>query len=227
MTNELTLLYVEDDNLVRENFTEIFQRYFKNVITADNGKTALEIYENNDINVAIIDISIPKINGLNVASKIRESDKEIELIIMSAYSDKEKLLQAVNLQLFCYLIKPVKIEDLSKTLNNVINNLSSNTIINFKYGYTWDTKLNILAYNNQNIRTTKNEIKLIEYLYKNANTHKNSCDIAHSIFNSHEEISCNNIVQLISRFRKKMLDTYNKKDFFIDNIYGLGYKLLI
>jgi len=226
MTNELTLLYVEDDELVRENFTEIFTRYFKNVITADNGKTALEIYKNNDINVAILDISIPAINGLHLASIIREDNKDIEIIILSAYSDKEKLLQAVNLQLFYYLIKPVKIEALSKTLNDVINKLSNNVNINLNFGYIWNTETNILSYKNKNIKTTKNEIKLIKYLYENSNTYKDSCDIARNIFDSQEEVSCNNIVQLISRFRKKMLDSYNKEDFFIDNIYGLGYKLL-
>ena len=226
MTNELTLLYVEDDELVRENFTEIFTRYFKNVITADNGKTALEIYKNNDINVAILDISIPAINGLHLASIIREDNKDIEIIILSEYSDKEKLLQAVNLQLFYYLIKPVKIEALSKTLNDVINKLSNNVNINLNFGYIWNTETNILSYKNKNIKTTKNEIKLIKYLYENSNTYKDSCDIARNIFDSQEEVSCNNIVQLISRFRKKMLDSYNKEDFFIDNIYGLGYKLL-
>ena len=76
MTNDFKLLYVEDNKVVRENFVEIFSRYFKNITTADNGKTALELYNNNDFNIAILDISIPEISGLSLAKKIRERDSE-------------------------------------------------------------------------------------------------------------------------------------------------------
>ena len=127
MTNNLTLLYVEDNEIVRENFTEIFTKYFKNIITAENGKDALQLYKNNKIDLAILDISIPIINGLNVAAKIRENDSKTEIIMLSAYSDKPKLLQAVNLHLFSYLIKPVQHNELHDTLTRAIAKLSINS----------------------------------------------------------------------------------------------------
>jgi len=227
MRNDLTLLYVEDDDIVRENFKEIFSRYFKSVITTDNGKDALRLYKEHNIDLAILDISIPEINGLNVAAKIRQTDRKTEIIMLSAYSDKPKLLQAVNLQLFSYLIKPVQHKELDDTLNRVIKKLSLNLTTDLKNGYRFDINLGILTYNDINIKISKNEKKLLNFLCSNINSHHTACDIYYELFGTLDEddSGCNNIVQLISRFKKKMLELHHKEYFFIDNIYGLGYKI--
>jgi len=227
MKNNLTLLYVEDDETVRENFTEIFKSYFKNVITADNGKSALELYEKNNIDVAILDVSIPKINGLTVASKIRELDKKIELIIITAYSDREKLLQAVNLQLFNYLVKPVSHKELDAVLCEVIDKLSVDKPMEFLGGYTWQPKLEQLSFKDKYVKVTKNEIKIITTLCDNLNTYLKPCEINELVFNKLGEDDCNNIVQLISRLKKKFIKLGYSKDFFIQSNYGLGYKIVL
>ena len=227
MTNDLTLLYVEDEQVVRENFTEIFSLYFKNILTADNGKTALEIYEKNHIDVAILDISIPKVNGLDVAAKIREKDRDIQIIILTAYSEKEKLLQAINLQLFSYLVKPVKQIELNRTLNQVIDKLQKTAVIDLKNGYSWDSVTELLLFNNEEVKLSKNEKKILQFLCLNMNSHHSACTIAEKLFKeiNTADSTCNNVVQLLSRFKKKMLSKYHNEYFFIDNIYGLGYKI--
>ena len=74
MINDLTILYVEDDETVRENFTEILKEHFLNVITANNGKTALDLYNKYKPHIALLDISVPYINGLTLAEKMREQN---------------------------------------------------------------------------------------------------------------------------------------------------------
>jgi len=71
MKNEATLLYAEDEDIIRESFTEIFSKYFKNVITSDNGTDALKLYQDNNVDIAILDITMPGIDGLSLATKIR------------------------------------------------------------------------------------------------------------------------------------------------------------
>jgi len=225
MNNNLTLLYVEDDDEVRENFQEIFQSYFKNVMTADNGKSAMQLYNKHSIDVAILDISIPEINGLSVAQQIRAIDSKIELIMLTAYSDQEKLLKAVNLQLFSYLIKPVSSDKLFTTLHNVTNKLSQTNILDLGHGYGFDIDLKSLFYNNEKIKITKNEKRLLLLLSTNNNNYCDAEFIFRELFNDEESINLHNVTKLISRFKKKMLDNYDNKYFFIDNIYGLGYKL--
>jgi len=225
MISDYRLLYVEDNEIVRDNFVEIFSRYFKNITTADNGKKALELYEKNKFDIAILDISIPEINGLNVAAKIREKDEKIKIIMLSAYSDQEKLLKAVNLQLFSYLIKPVKYQELDRTLKKVITKLSDSSIINLNYGYSWDKNKKSLNYNSSEVKTSKNERALVELLLSYPDRHFSACEISNEILNHNDDGDCNNITQLISRFKKKMLNLCDKEHFFIDNIYGLGYKI--
>ncbi|MFT7003989.1 MAG: DNA-binding response OmpR family regulator [Sulfurimonas sp.] len=229
MTNNFKLLYVEDNKIVRDNFVEIFSRYFKDITTANNGRTALELYNKNDFDIAILDISIPEMNGLTLATKIREMDSEIEIIMLTAYSDKEKLLYAINLRLFSYLVKPVKIDELDTTLNKLISRLSKSSTLKVEHGYSWDNKMSKLYYNNSEIKLTKNEISLVNFLSDNLLKYHSACEIADTIFNDTKDsdIKCNNTIQLISRFKKKMLKSHNKEHFFIDNIYGLGYKITL
>jgi len=107
MNNNIIVLYVEDDQVVRENFTQILEHYFAQVIVAEDGINALKMYKEHQPQVAILDISIPHLSGLQLAEKIRAENEDIQIIMLTAFSEQEKLLQAVNLQLFAYLIKPV------------------------------------------------------------------------------------------------------------------------
>ncbi|WP_455756246.1 response regulator transcription factor [Sulfurimonas sp.] len=227
MRSDFTLLYVEDDDIVRENFKEIFGKYFKNVITADNGKDALKLYKEHNIDLAILDISIPEINGLNVATKIRETDRNTKIIMISAYSDKSKLLQAINLHLFSYLIKPVQRKELDETLNRVIKKLSSKFAMDLKNGYKFDVDSSLLTFNDKHVKISKNEQKLLSFLCSKNDSHHSACDIYYELFGAQNEddSNANNIVQLISRFKKKMLNLHDNEYFFIDNVYGLGYKI--
>jgi len=226
MRQNLTLLYVEDEAIIRKNFTEIFNLYFTNVLTTDNGKSAIEIYNQNHVDIAILDISIPKINGLDVAEYIRDKHQDTQIIIMSAHSDKERLLKAINLQLFSYLVKPIKQSELDATLKKVISKLNQNSGIELENGYMWDKKSESLSYKDKKIKITKNEQKLLLYLCQNRDILYTACDLSKVLFDTpSRDINCNNVVQIISRFKKKMLRSYHKEYFFIDNIYGLGYKI--
>lgn len=228
MKHDLTLLYVEDEQAIRENFTEIFKKYFTNILLADNGKDALKHYYNNTIDIAILDIAIPKINGLNVAKEIRDSNKKIEIIILSAYSDADKLINAINSRIFAFLVKPIERKELYTTLDNVIKKSYRNNMLSLSKKYHFDTKTEGLFFNDEKIKLSKNETKLLNYLCQNIYSYHSACEIAEAIFgvDSTSDDLCNNVVQLISRFKKKMLKLYDKKHFFIDNIYGLGYKII-
>ncbi len=227
MIHDLTVLYVEDEEITRESFTEIFSLYFKNIITASDGEKGLELYKNNKIDIAILDISVPKINGLDLAKIIHQNNSEIEIIMITGHSEKEKLLQAINLHLCSYLIKPVKKDELNNVLNRVIAKLSKNAKIDLLNGYEYNTQEKLLFYKNHQIKISKNERKLLNFLCGETKTYHSACDISNSIFSLEKEDNfiCNNIIQLISRFKKKMLKFHHKDYFFIDNIYGLGYKL--
>ena len=211
MIRNATLLYVEDNKTVRENFTEIFKTYFKNVITSDNGKEALKLYNANSVDVAILDVSIPGMDGITLAEKIRQKSPETIILIISAYSEKETLLRAVNLGLFGYMIKPVTHKDLMSNIDKIINKLPTDSLVNLPMNYKWEDKQNILYYKESPIKLTRNETKSIKILIANRNKYITSCQIQEEIFEKKdsEDSYCNNIVQLISRLKKKIIKLNN------------------
>ena len=231
MKNNFTLLYVEDDTLVRENFSEIFKTYFNRVIATDNGDEALALYEKNEVDVAILDVNINGLDGISVASKLRETSSEDDLIILmiSAYSDREKLMRAINLQLFGYLIKPVENKKLFSTLDEIIKTLTHKSIIYLTKEYTWNENSHQIFYKGEELKLTKNETLAIETLLYNKNTFMSACDIQYEIFKEKaiKHNNCNNIVQLLSRLKKKMDKVHQSSDYFIENCYGVGYRITI
>jgi len=228
MKKNFTLLYVEDDPIVQENFTEIFKEYFTTVLTTDDGNIALELYENNSIDVAILDISIKGINGINVATKIRENDSETLILMISAYSDREKLLKAVNLNLSGYLVKPVSLEELEKSLKKIFDSLVNTNFLILNHNFFWNEEERCILYKQEEIKLTKNEKAVVNLLLKNRNNYMSAADIQEEIFQTQMlDNKQNNIVQLLSRFRKKILLKYEIEDYFIENCYGLGYRIVI
>lgn len=224
--NNLTLLYVEDDAALRDQFSDILGRYFAKVFTAEDGKKALELYDKHTIDLAILDISLPQVSGLEVATYIREHSS-VPIIMMSAYTDQDKLLQAANLQIFAYLVKPVTFESFNATLRKVIASVNKSDTLDLAGGFTWNFTSQELQYNSELIRITKNEKKVLSLLCQHPRRYFQACEIQNELFHEANALQgeCNNIVQLISRFKNKILKAFDVRDFFIDNSYGEGYRI--
>jgi DNA-binding response OmpR family regulator len=231
MKNNFTLLYVEDDKIIRENFIEIFSTYFGKVLTTDNGNTALKMCAQNHIDVLILDVNIYGLDGISVATKLRETKDENELIIlmMSSYSDKDKLLRAINLQLFAYLVKPVKNRELLNALNSIVETLNQKKIIPLNADYSWNENNQTLLFKDKEVQITKNEKTVINILIENKNIFMTACQIQEkiSVEQEEEQANCNNIVQILSRLKKKIERLNTSEEHFIENCYGIGYKITI
>ncbi len=118
--NDLTLLYIEDDYDQIENVTFLLARYVKNIYTAVDGEEALEKYFKYKPDIIVSDISIPKIDGLSVAKKIREDAKEIPIIMMTAHRDSDRLLKAIDIGVSSYVTKPFTLVKLKEAIEKAI-----------------------------------------------------------------------------------------------------------
>lgn len=115
--DEFNLLYVEDDDETVEDVHFFLKRHFKRIIIAQDGEEALEYFQTYSIDIVLLDIYIPKIDGLKLASMIRKTHPYIPIIFLTAYSDTKKLLEAINVRAYKYIIKPFMIEELLQTIN--------------------------------------------------------------------------------------------------------------
>jgi len=106
-TKNIKILVVEDDEIARENEVEYLQEYFENIYEAKDAIEALKIYEQIQPSIIITDIQMPKLNGLEFVQRIREKNDEVQIIVLTAFCDKDYLLKAIELKLIKYLVKPI------------------------------------------------------------------------------------------------------------------------
>ena len=99
LLNNFSVLYVEDVEMVRKGAVEYLSRVCKEVFEAKDGKEAIAVWREHKPDIIITDISMPRLNGIDMASYIRAHDKNVQIIIATAHSDTEYLLKAVELQL--------------------------------------------------------------------------------------------------------------------------------
>ena len=95
----IKILYVEDDEIARENGIEYLENYFELIYDASDAIKALQLYEKYKPDIIITDIQMPKLNGLEFVKRIRQKDKKTQVIIITAFSDKDYLLKAIELGL--------------------------------------------------------------------------------------------------------------------------------
>jgi PAS domain S-box-containing protein len=131
LLKRLKALYVEDDKHIRTELSALLSNFFGKVYTADDGAKGLETYLKNqdDIDVIISDINMPKLTGIEMLQKIREVDSKVPVLFATAYSDNEFLSEAIKLKVHDYIIKPIDIRNLLAVMNELANILYQDFLI--------------------------------------------------------------------------------------------------
>ena len=213
-----TLLLVDDDKEVLSKMETILSIFFKNVICANDGLIAYDIFLTSNIDMIITDYTMPNMSGYELCKNIRNTNKNIPLVIMSNYSDKEKLLSAIPLSLAQYLIKPVSYTTLTSTLLSMVDKIQDTnlelSIINESLVYDRINKE--LKDADVVIALSKSEIITLELFLENKDKILSS-DAIERCLDPTENMSEQAIKSLIYRLRKKI-----GKDIII-NIPGFGY----
>jgi len=118
-TKKLKLLYVEDNQESRESSILILEEFFDNIIIAVDGADGYDKFINNEIDIIISDINMPKMDGLLMFEKIREIDKEVYLILLTAHNEIEYYERSMILNIEGYLLKPIGLAPFLSILDKV------------------------------------------------------------------------------------------------------------
>lgn len=223
-----TILYAEDDQVTRENYALVLQQYFHKVHTAKDGKEALALYREKKPDVLLLDINMPYIDGLEILETIRREDKDTPVAILTAHSDKEKLLKAIPLGLTQYLVKPVKDALFRKTVHELIAQVQHKETVGLADGFRWDPTHNELTYRYEPVRLSPKETLLIGLLAASLG-HYLSHDLLIGEIWYGEEIDASHtykLTQLVYRLNTKIVTQTGEKTPLIENSYALGYRLL-
>lgn len=112
----ISLLYVEDDALTRENVSSVLKRCVSTLYTASDARAGIELFQIHHPDIVVTDITMPGMNGLEMARTIRRIAPEAEIVILTAFNDTEFLLECISIGITRYLPKPVDLEELSGTI---------------------------------------------------------------------------------------------------------------
>ncbi len=115
--NDLTLLYVEDDQDTQEQMRMLLEDNVKEYHQAFNGEEGLSLYMDIKPDIILSDIHMPTLDGLSMIQKIKEVDKNQQIIIVSALDNREHLLKAINMGVNFFVPKPVDMDTLYKHID--------------------------------------------------------------------------------------------------------------
>jgi DNA-binding response OmpR family regulator len=222
MSTSLTLLYVEDEDFIRENAVLFLEDSFEHIYEADNAFLGLEIYHDKKPDIIITDISMPKMSGLQMCERIRQSDYTTPIIITTAHTHTEYLLKAVELQLVKYLIKPIEEEQLQEALQICFEKLQAegSNILHLTHEHTFDTFNHVLFHHDKIVKLAPQETLFFKLLLKNPDHICSHEEIENYVF-TQQGMSSDALRTLVKNIRKKTDKSL------IENHSKIGYKIAL
>jgi DNA-binding response OmpR family regulator len=222
LSKKLNVLYVEDNDEVREQTLKMLRNYFTNITVATNGQDGLREFEENYFHIIFTDLKMPVMDGMSMIDKIREIDTFTPIIVLTAHSNTEFFLQTINAGIDGYILKPYDFNQINDTIEKIILRydveVKPKSEIYLEYGYVWDKIADRLVKDGKIVKLTKNEIRLFKAFLEALNNSLNGEQIENIVFNANPGNN-KRVRNLISRLNLKLGDRL------IESHYGVGYSL--
>ena len=234
-TKDLSVLVAEDHQQTRLGLEEILIDLFKEVVTFPNGEDAYKSYieraKTNPYDLIITDIQMPNMDGVTLTKKIKALYPEQLIIVLSAYTDKEYLLELINTGISHFVTKPFEYDEFLQTLKYVSQKIKAgtddtpvnpnNNILRLGDTLQWDKEKQLLKHDGKPIELSRNELFLMQVLAENGEKITTTQSLIERFYLSGIDISEGGIRNLVLRIRKKLPEDI------IGTVYGMGYKLLL
>ncbi len=128
-TADLRVLYVEDDEQLQIETTQLFSNFFENITPASNGQRGLELYQEaisrqEPFDIVISDIHMPVMNGIEMLRQIKKISREQAAIVVSAHDDSDYLMEIINLGIDQFILKPLSLQNFLGVLQRVHHDLT-------------------------------------------------------------------------------------------------------
>jgi len=123
ISKEFSVLYVEDDTNIQKTMKKYLEKLFLNVVSANHGVDGFKLYQEEKFDLVITDLSMPNMNGIEMLKLIREKDEDQSILITSAHSETDYLLEAIKVGIDGYIIKPFDYDQLNYELYKIVNKL--------------------------------------------------------------------------------------------------------
>jgi DNA-binding response OmpR family regulator len=219
LLKDKTVLYVEDDLNLQKNVEEILGHFFERLFIASNGDEAVDIFiENqNKIDIIITDINMPYTDGITFSKYVREYNKGLPIIIMSAYTDTDYLLDSIDLNIIKYITKPFTSKKVTEMLDKLLEFFQLNNKVIIKNNIELDIERRELLVDNKVSKLSKKETIFLKLLSENALV---SYEMMHEYMWDYDTPPSEDAIKSFMRKLKKKLPQN-----LCQNQHGMGYFL--
>lgn len=219
-----TILYAEDDQTLAFLTKDNLEQHGYNVIHCADGRICLEQFKNRQIDLCILDIMMPKMDGFDLAAAIRKTDADVPIIFLSAKTLKEDRLKGLRLGADDYLVKPFSIEELILKIEIFLKRSAKKTFKDTLYQvgkYQFDSA-NLMVFNaDEKIMLTQRESELLKFFIDNKNRVLKREEILKALWGDDDYFMGRSLDVFISRLRKILA---NEKGIAIENQHGVGFR---
>ena len=215
----MKILIVEDEDMIREGISDYLSDCGYETIEAGDGEEALEQFFNHKVDLILLDIQMPKLNGLEVLSEIRKSS-QVPVLMLTAFQDEEYKMSAFAALADGYLEKPFSLSLLKVRVDAIFKRYYDTGRI-FTYR---DTEVDFDSYSakvaGQEVAVNAKELEILDYLVKNEGRALTRSQIIDAVWKMTDEVPFDRVIDVyIKELRKKVdLD-------WILTVRNVGYKL--
>jgi len=212
-----TVLCVEDEEGIRKRLVNTLKYYFKDVYEASNGEDGYDLYKEYKPSLIISDIEMPDQNGISMIEQIRQEDLDVLVVMITAYSNEEYLLELINLNINQYILKPVNSDIL---LNGIVKAFGNRLVekIEFASELYFDMNQRELFYKKEIVPLRKRDKDFLVLLHNNRNTIV-TYDLIEEYLWRDKSMSISALKTFIKEFRQRIPVNI------IANVPQIGYKL--
>lgn len=218
----MRLLIVEDEKDLLESIAEGLRLSGYAVDTAVDGAEAEDLFWSETYDLIVLDINLPKIDGFTLLKEIREEDKQVNVIMLTARTQVADRVKGLDLGANDYLIKPFHFDELEARIRSLLRRkqVMEDKIIHYK-NLSFDTGTKILTVNGDVIKLTAKELGIFEYLILNQGRYISAEELMEHVWDMNVSDVSNAVRVHMSALRRKIKEALGEN--IIRNEIGRGY----
>ncbi|EMA6345204.1 response regulator transcription factor [Bacillus cytotoxicus] len=229
---EVRVLIADDEKEIRDLLKKYLERELYTVDTAIDGEEALKLFTHNTYNLVILDLMMPKIDGIEVCRRLR-NNTNIPILMLTAKDQEVDKIVGLSIGADDYITKPFSVNEVIARIKALMRrflvlgsnaNTQEKTILTFK-GLTIDSNKYIVTVDDKEISLTGKELELLKFFASNPEQVFTKTQLFRNVWDSNYIEDDNTVMVHIRKLRKKIeADPSNPK--FIQTVWGIGYKFV-
>ena len=219
----MKLLLAEDEKNLRDQLLDILERHSYTVDAAEDGARALALGEAELYDLAIIDIGLPRLSGMEVIRRLRDQGRDMPILILTARGDWQDKVDGLSSGADDYLVKPFHVRELLARVEALIRRASGAMTRDLSLGpVSLDTRAKNVRVNGAAVELTAFEFNLLEYLMHRPGHVVSKSELTEHLYQQDFDRDSNVIEVFVGRLRRK-LDPQNAIKP-IETVRGQGYR---